>query len=142
MATAKGEKFITIFIGRYNVENKHLEYINAGHNPPVFFNKSTKQLAFLSNGCVGLGMLDDIPVINLGTMSIDQPAKLICYTDGLVESIKNDKVEYNTRIVEESIINLESISDNIAKIAGEREDAGRAESQIFDDISILGFEFL
>lgn len=142
MATAKGEKFITIFIGRYNVEKKHLEYVNAGHNPPAIFNKVTKQLSFLTSGCVGLGMLDEIPAMNLGSLHINNPTKLICYTDGLVESIKDDKVEYNTRIVEDYIINVDSISDNITNIADARGVSDKAESQIFDDISILGFEFL
>ena len=32
--SAKGEKFITFFIGRYNVKTKELHYVNAGHNPP------------------------------------------------------------------------------------------------------------
>ena len=36
--TAKGEKFITLFIARYNVVTRTLEYVNAGHNPPIFYN--------------------------------------------------------------------------------------------------------
>ncbi len=142
MATAKGEKFITIFIGRYNFEKKSLEYVNAGHNPPILFSKNTRQTSFLTNGCVGLGMLDDIPVMNLGSIHITQPTKLICYTDGLVESIKNDKVEYNTRIVEDFIVNFDNITENIKKIAEARGVNSKEDSQIFDDISILGFEFL
>ncbi len=142
MATAKGEKFITIFIGRYNFEKKSLEYVNAGHNPPILFTKNTKQTSFLTNGCVGLGMLDDIPVMNLGSIHITQPTKLISYTDGLVESIKNDKVEYNTRIVEDFIVNFDNITENIKKIAEARGVNSKEDSQIFDDISILGFEFL
>ncbi|MGE0077827.1 MAG: PP2C family protein-serine/threonine phosphatase [Bacteroidales bacterium] len=142
MTNAKGEKFITMFVGRYNTETKQLEYINAGHNPPVIFNKTTKQLSFLTNGCVGLGMLDEIPVMNLGSIQINQPTKLICYTDGLVESMNNDKVEYNTKIIEDSIINNDSIVQDIKDIAEARGINGKNDSQIFDDISILGFEFL
>lgn len=142
MATAKGEKFITMFIGRFNIEKHHLEYINAGHNPPAIFNKITKQISFLSSGCVGLGMLDEIPVMNLGSILINQPTKLICYTDGLVESVRNEKVEYNTRILEDFIVIPDSINESIKKIAEARGVNGKGESLIFDDISILGFEFL
>ncbi len=142
MSTAKGEKFITIFIGRYNIDSKVLEYINAGHNPPAIFNKSTKEISFLTSGCVGLGMLDEIPVMHMGTLQINQPTKLICYTDGLVESIRNEKVEYNTKIVEDYIVNIDSISENIKNIAEARSDSAKSDSQIFDDISILGFDFM
>lgn len=141
MSTAKGEKFITMFVGRYNVEKRHLEYVNAGHNPPLLFNKFSKQIYFLTTGCVGLGMLDEIPVMNLGSIIINQTTKLICYTDGLVESIKDDKVEYNTRILEDYIVTADSIDESIKKIAEARGGNGKSDSQIFDDISILGFEF-
>ncbi|MCB8964942.1 MAG: SpoIIE family protein phosphatase [Bacteroidales bacterium] len=137
MATAKGEKFITLFVGRYNTVKRHLEYINAGHNPPILFNKHTRQMEYLTAGCVGLGMLDDIPVLNIGSVLISDPTKLICYTDGLVESVKDEKVEYNTRILEDNVVNLEPIDESIRRIASDKGDA-----QIFDDVSILGFDFL
>lgn len=142
MATAKGEKFITIFIARYNVAKRHLEYINAGHNPPILYNKTSKQVSYLTSGCVGLGMLDEIPIMNIGSILINQPSKLICYTDGLVECITNNRVEYNTKILEQNIANTQTIDQNIRTIADIRSGNGGGESQgIFDDISILGFEF-
>ncbi|MGD9976348.1 MAG: PP2C family protein-serine/threonine phosphatase [Bacteroidales bacterium] len=141
MATAKGEKFITIFIGRYDVEKNLLEYINAGHNPPVMYNEESRQISFLTNGCVGLGMLDEIPVMNLGSVHINQPAKLICYTDGLVESIMDDRVEYNPKLIEDFIVDIGSMDEIIKRIAEARGVNGKTNSQIFDDISILGFEF-
>lgn len=143
MASAKGEKFITIFVGRYNTESRCLEYVNAGHNPPVLFQKESRKVAFLNDGCMGLGMLDDIPLVKLGKVPISEPTRLICYTDGLVESVQNDEVEYDTRIVEEFIGECDSIKDSIGKITEARGIGNKnSQSQIFDDISILGFEFL
>lgn len=142
MATAKGEKFITIFIGRYNIKKKHLEYINAGHNPPMLYNKSTKQITQLTKGSVGLGMLDEIPVINTGDFYIDQPSKLICFTDGLVEYLSENKVEYGTKTIEDSLSNEMTIDENIQKIIESHTQQENGSFVIFDDISILGFEFL
>lgn len=140
MATAKGEKFITMFVGRYNLEKRFLEYINAGHNPPILYNKCNKQLNQLQTGCVGLGMLDEIPVMNIGSILINQPTKLICYTDGLVECINGDSIEYNTSIIEENLNNDHPIADNIERIAADRGN-DKENNPIFDDISILGFDF-
>ena len=143
MATAKGEKFITIFIGRYNLIKHHLEYINAGHNPPLLYNRLSKQITQLTSGCVGLGMLDEIPVMNVGSILINQPSKLICFTDGLVEYLSENKVENGTKTIESDISNADSLVDNIDYIIethGEQSENNNI--VLFDDISILGFEFL
>jgi sigma-B regulation protein RsbU (phosphoserine phosphatase) len=143
MATAKGEKFITIFIGRFNVQKRHLEYINAGHNPPLLYNKFSKQINQLTSGCVGLGMLDEIPVMNVGSILINQPSKLICFTDGLVEFLSENKIENGTKAIETNISNASSLEDNIKFIVeAQEQDSGNNNIVLFDDISILGFEFL
>lgn len=143
MGTAKGERFITIFIGRFNESNGLLEYVNAGHNPPLLFNAKTEETQMLKEGCVGLGMLDDIPHINVGSLYITRHSKLLCYTDGLVEFNKDDKVEFDTKSIEHSISNSRSLKENISQLIEERFGAdGNKDSGIFDDISILGFEFM
>ncbi|HQB77803.1 Stage II sporulation protein E [anaerobic digester metagenome] len=142
MSTAKGEKFITIFIGRYNYEKHVLEYVNAGHNPPIMYNTKTKELTLLKSGCVGLGMLDEIPFMNIGNIQVQEPSKLICYTDGLVEYLNENKIEYGTKIIEENIANKDSIFQNIESIIETQTNSANGNSKvIFDDISILGFEF-
>lgn len=140
MASANGEKFITLFVGRYNVQKRCLEYINAGHNPPILYYKNTHQTAQLQSGCVGLGMLDEIPAMNVGSLLINQPTKLICYTDGLVECINGDAVEYDTEVIENNICNDLSIAQNLEQIAKAR-GVDEENNNIFDDISILGFDF-
>jgi len=142
LGAAKGERFITLFIGRYNPNRKTLEYINAGHNPPVFFDTRTKECKQLTNGCVGLGMVDEIPVMNVGSLRVTSPSKLICYTDGLVEFSKEGKVIMDQSIVDECIGNNSSIADNVNEIVNIRVEQEESNTiQIFDDISILGFEF-
>ncbi len=143
MATAKGEKFITIFIGRYNLQKHHLEYINAGHNPPLLYNKFSKQINQLTSGCVGLGMLDEIPIMNVGSILINQPSKLICFTDGLVEFLSDNKIEYGTKTIESDISNSLPLDENIAHIIETHSKQSENNNIVlFDDISILGLEFL
>ena len=60
---AAGEKFITFFVARYDHKTRILEYVNAAHNPPVLFNTETGEIKHLQPSCVGIGMLDKIPVI-------------------------------------------------------------------------------
>lgn len=80
----KGEKFITLFIAKYNVKTRLLQYVNAGHNPSILHSNGEVQL--LDKGCTILGMFDVLPFINIGEVKIPKGGLLINYTDGLTEA--------------------------------------------------------
>lgn len=90
MASAKGEKFITFFIAKYNLETRVLNYINAAHTPPILTNGDSASL--LKIGCTGLGMFDELPSIKEGIVNISPNMAIISYTDGVVE-LENEKGE-------------------------------------------------
>jgi sigma-B regulation protein RsbU (phosphoserine phosphatase) len=140
MRSANGEKFITLFIAKYNIPQKKLEYINAGHNPPLLFDKKKKKLNLLHSGCVGMGMLDELPFIKKGEIILDEPTKMLCYTDGLVELIDESGVELGTARLEKHLRNVRKIEENIQEIIVEQKIL-TGSTAIFDDISILGIEF-
>jgi phosphoserine phosphatase RsbU/P len=140
MSSANGEKFITLFVGKFDYLSRNLEYINAGHNPPLLFDKKSKKLSLLKSGCVGMGMLDEIPVINIEHIHINNPIKILCYTDGLVELIEDEEVGFGTTFIEKEIFNQESIDNNISEII-KKQNIIEGSAAIFDDISILGLDF-
>lgn len=80
---AKGEKFITFFIAHYNASSRKLTYINAGHNHPMLF--MNRKVQPLISGCIGLGMLDELPSIQIGSLTLSCSATLVLFTDGVVE---------------------------------------------------------
>lgn len=90
MANAKGEKFITLFIAKYNIVTRTLTYVNAAHNPPLI--ASGNSISTLKIGCTGLGMFDEIDKIKEGIVNISPGTTIVCYTDGLTE-LENDKGE-------------------------------------------------
>ncbi len=90
MASAKGEKFITLFIAKYNLVTRTLTYINAAHNPPLV--SIGNSISLLKTGCTGLGMFDEITKIKEGILNITSGTSIVCYTDGLVE-LENDNSE-------------------------------------------------
>lgn len=140
--SAKGEKFITLFIARYNKKNRQLTFINAGHNPPLLYKIKTGELIQLKSGCVGIGMLDELPFVNIEKMTIDTQIKILTYTDGLVELLEEEEsgVSHGTNFIESKIKNDQTIGANIHTIISEQGiEAGN--SSIFDDISILGIDF-
>jgi sigma-B regulation protein RsbU (phosphoserine phosphatase) len=137
--SANGEKFITLFIAKYNFVSKELEYINAGHNPPLLYDITTSRLSLLESGCVGMGMLDEIPFIHKEKLIISGPTKLLLYTDGLVELIEGDDVGYGYKFIEKELSNAAPIEQNLKEIIVQQK-IETGNSAIFDDISILGIE--
>ena len=91
MRSAKGEKFITFFIAHYNANTRELKYINAGHNHPFITNG--RKVEMLDKGCIGLGMLDELPFIHVGRITLKPNTTIVLYTDGVVE-LENDKEEF------------------------------------------------
>ncbi|MBN2214178.1 MAG: SpoIIE family protein phosphatase [Bacteroidales bacterium] len=139
MHAAHGEKFITLFIAKFNFKTRELEYINAGHNHPLMYHKNKKELKFLSKGCVGIGMLDEIPMIRKGSVTLEEPTKILCYTDGLTDFLDGKGVTSGTEEIEHCIKNNASIEENIKDII-EKQGIHEENKAIFDDISILGVE--
>jgi phosphoserine phosphatase RsbU/P len=84
MQTAMGEKYITLFIGRYRRSTRSLEYINCGHNPPVMADPDG-YTQLLKLGTLGLGMFDELPKLSRGVIHVPPGSRIVCYTDGLVE---------------------------------------------------------
>ena len=138
--SAKGEKFITLFIARYNFNTRELSYVNAGHNPPIMYNTATGETTHLMNGAVGMGMLDELPFVNVQTVIMENHSKLLCYTDGLVEVINDSGVEFGTDKLEVELQNKDSIRQNMDSII-KKQGILEGSASIFDDISILSAEF-
>ncbi len=139
MHAANGEKFITLFLGKFNFKTRELEYINAGHNHPILYQKKKKNIIHLNKGCVGIGMLDEIPMIRKGSITIEENTKILCYTDGLIELLDGKGISYATNEIEECLSNSDSIEDNIQQII-KKQGIIEGSAAIFDDISILGIE--
>ena len=88
MRSAKGEKFITFFIAHYNAYTRQMKYVNAGHNHPFILHG--RKVFMLDKGCIGLGMLDEIPKINVGMIELSPNSTFVLYTDGLIELENNE----------------------------------------------------
>ena len=82
MERARGERFITLFIGTVDTRSGTIRYVNAGHNAPLLWRNG--QLTELKEGSIALGMLPDLPFVNVGEAQI-AGGMLMSYTDGLIE---------------------------------------------------------
>lgn len=84
----QGDRFITLFLARYDVDTRTLHYVNAGHAPPLLLSKNS-EVVLLKNGCTVLGWLPELPFLEIGGVCLTDEATLFTYTDGLTD-IRND----------------------------------------------------
>ncbi len=137
---AQGDRFITFFAGKYNYQTHELQYVNAGHNPPYFFDTVTEEISELRTGCVGVGMLDEIPRINTGIQKIENRSKLIMFTDGVAELEDGQGHEVGLEFLKRAVADSGTIHATFANIKNTL-NISKSNLQIFDDITLLGVEF-
>jgi sigma-B regulation protein RsbU (phosphoserine phosphatase) len=139
VTNSAGERFITLFLARYNLKTRVLEYVNAAHNPPVIINTLTGRSSVLKQSCVGVGMLDEIPCVRTETLLLKNPAKIICYTDGLSE-LKDEKgSDLGISPLVKHFPNIKPLSENIESLINDI-DISTGNPRLFDDVSILAVE--
>lgn len=85
----KGEKFITLFLAKYNRKTRVVQYVNAGHNPPILCYPDQKPTS-LKEGSMMIGVFEELPFLNSGERVLQPDALIFNYTDGLIDADNHD----------------------------------------------------
>lgn len=83
LRNTKGERFITLFLAKYNARTRKLNFINAGHNPSILFKDG--EAIPLKLGTTMIGAFDELPFVNQGEVDIEPGTLIFNYTDGLMD---------------------------------------------------------
>ena len=141
--SAQGEKFITMFIARYDYETQQLEYANAGHTPSIVYRTNSKNIKLLESSCIAVGMLERLPYIGVKKLTIMEHSLMLSYTDGMIELLSDTDeggVKSAFHVLESSIQQASDIDTVIDLVIDTQSLTGNNEA-IFDDITLLGIEF-
>ena len=140
MRSAKGEKFITFFIAHYNAYNRKMQYVNAGHNHPFILNG--RKVMMLDKGCIGLGMLDEIPTIEVGNIQLEPNSTFVLYTDGLIELENQDGDFFGVpRLIKTAQSYAALKMEDMNNILFSKLDDWREELNFVDDTAIFSCKF-
>lgn len=132
------EKFITLFIGKLDLKTKTFTYINAGHNPPIFFNKKSEQILFLKEGGLILGLFDYCMKYSIGQIKVSEGDIILFYTDGITEATNLEDVEFGENRLCNLILNLQNLSSKeICKGIVEEIKKFTGSSELLDDLTLL-----
>lgn len=137
----QGDKFITMFLGKYNYETRRLEYITAGHN--ISYLLQNDELIELKKGSTLLGAFENLPKIEIGRELVDKNAVLFMYTDGLTEQENELKVMYSEENLISFLLHRTELSMK-ELIAAMQEEINnfRGDKAYNDDVSVMAIKFL
>ena len=79
-----GSRFITFFYGIYSPADGTLEYVNAGHLPPMV-RRTSGTIDRLDRGGMALGMFEHA-TYETGQVTVGPGEALVLYTDGITEA--------------------------------------------------------
>jgi sigma-B regulation protein RsbU (phosphoserine phosphatase) len=77
-------KYITYFMARLDPPTGHVDYVNAGHNPPILVRKNG-EIENLTEGGMVLGLFDSIPYEE-GVAELRSGDTLLIFSDGVTET--------------------------------------------------------
>ncbi len=137
---AKHEKFVSLFIAKYNIGTKQLSYINAGHNAPILLNNNF--VTFLDKGCTLLGIINPLPNIETTSLLIPSSSIIFAYTDGFTETNNSSNDTITIEQITDILSNNKNSSANfINKAMLFYLEEFKGEMPFIDDIALLTCKF-
>jgi len=99
-----GLRFTTAVLGEYDPASRRLNYVNAGHNPPIL-RRASGAIELLEEGGLPLG-IDSSATFHTGTAQLNPGDVLILFTDGVVEAVNQAGEEYGNQRWQDAIAAL------------------------------------
>ncbi|MCR4591173.1 MAG: PP2C family protein-serine/threonine phosphatase [Lachnospiraceae bacterium] len=133
--------FITVFFGIYTVSERKLSYVNAGHEDPAVYRKSTgKYELIMEEHDLVIGIFDDVSFTER-TLYLDKGDRLFLYTDGVPDAANGEGDAFGlSRMLDCLNSHTEKTGqDMIDAVKGDM-DAFSGSAAQFDDITMLLLE--
>ena len=128
--------FITAVVGKYNIKEKKIEYINLGHEPIMVYDENFNFEYYKSTlPPLGIMAMDNDDFFQTNEISLANK-NLVIYTDGVTEGYLENNQELEAKGVEKEIIDNKfkspvSIIEHLSNILTKRKEPLR------DDITCL-----
>jgi phosphoserine phosphatase RsbU/P len=116
------DRFITFFYAQLDGPSRMLQYVNAGHNPPVVLHRDGSHYRLTEGG----GVFGAFPnqTFAMGTARLEPGDRMVLFTDGVTEASDAEDQEFGeerlVRLLEENCISTaKEIQAKILQAAGD-----------------------
>ncbi len=128
------ERYATFFVGRLSQEGC-LEYVNAGHNPPLL--RRRDEFLRLSGGGMPLGLFADA-TYEQQRIDLSADDLILTYTDGVTESMNRAEEEFGEDRLRETIVqHAGGSATNVLDAVLDAVGTHTAGAEQFDDLTLL-----
>ena len=135
------ELFVTAWIGILDIDTGHLNYANAGHNPPLIRNNNEEFKYLKSAAGFVLGGLENVKYKKF-ELDLSEGSTLFIYTDGAPEAQNKDNELFGEdRLIESVKRNQELSCEDICKNVEHEIMSYQGEDNQFDDLTLLCLKF-
>lgn len=138
--SSASNRFVTFFFGEYDPALRRLDYVNAGHDPPVLLRSrggAEDGLEWLTLGGPVMGVFPDMEY-GQGSIEFQPGDVLVAFTDGLSEAMKADLEEWGERrLAAAARMCMHLSAREIAKGVVEEAERFMAGAPQRDDLTIL-----
>lgn len=133
--------FVTVFCGILNLESGEVEYVNAGHMPPLLISVTDGIREIESTNGIGLGVIENYSFASKKFV-MQNNETIFLFTDGVTEAINKENILFGKQKLLNSLSqsennNLENICNDV--ILNVQEHSHRMIQS--DDITILALKF-
>jgi phosphoserine phosphatase RsbU/P len=129
-------KFVTLFLGRLDIHTGVVEYVNAGHTPPLYLHKHGA--TELTDSDLLLGVISRAEFVNR-ELRLEPGDSLVLFTDGVTEARNLEGDDLGSTEIGEALVKLHG-SDAMTIAASVNETVlhhvGDAEN-LDDDVTVL-----
>jgi sigma-B regulation protein RsbU (phosphoserine phosphatase) len=91
-----GGKHLSVFLGLIDTRRNMLQYVNAGHVPPILVKGQSGEVKLLEEGGTVIGLFPQTDFTR-GTVKLEKDDLLVCTTDGIIHISDEQKHEYGAR---------------------------------------------
>jgi sigma-B regulation protein RsbU (phosphoserine phosphatase) len=129
-------KFVTLFLGRLDTNTGIVEYVNAGHTPPLYLHKHGA--TELTDSDLLLGVISRAEFVNR-ELRLEPGDSLVLFTDGVTEARNLDGDDLGTDQIGEALIKLHgtdagtiaaSVNETVLRHVGDAEN-------LDDDVTVV-----
>lgn len=98
------DKFVTFFFGILDIKKDEFEYINCGHDPPIFYKSKDNDIKLLKADTTVLGIEEELKFNHSNyKIKFDKDDFILCYTDGITEALNKDGVMLTDKWLEDFV---------------------------------------
>ena len=91
--------FVTMFVGRIDLDTLKMDFCNAGHNPILYVNAAGEPSYLHATPNLAAGLFEDFPYKG-ESLQLEKGSRLLIYTDGVTEAEDAEKNQYGEQRLE------------------------------------------